>query len=147
MCVCERERVFIKLHISAQSGPVILVILRYSHLPPPVGNMCVCLSFCLCFNSVGSSQGRSGDQSKVTILLYLSSIVGEGGGGGTKLTIFLYSSSTIAIKGFINQGGGMGAGGGTSVAAATTREKTIRADLLYSTVVNFITESRGRGFV
>ena len=41
----------------------------------------------------------------------------------------------------------MGAGGGTSVAAATTREKTIRADLLYSTVVNFITESRGRGFV
>ena len=31
MCVCVCACVFIKLHITAQSGPVILVILSHSH--------------------------------------------------------------------------------------------------------------------
>ena len=39
MCVC----VFIKLHITAQSGPVILVILCHSHLP----SVWVCVFVCI----------------------------------------------------------------------------------------------------
>ena len=31
VCVCVCVRVFIKLHITAQSGPIILVILYHSH--------------------------------------------------------------------------------------------------------------------
>ena len=48
MCVC--VCVFIKLHITAQSGPVILVILCPTRIDPPKGrsmilvtNVCVCV--------------------------------------------------------------------------------------------------------
>ena len=50
ICVC----VFIKLHITAQSGPVILVILCHRIDPPKGGSMilvtkvCVCVCVCVC---------------------------------------------------------------------------------------------------
>ena len=39
MCVCVCVCVFIELHITAQSGPVILVILCHSLDPPKGGSM------------------------------------------------------------------------------------------------------------
>ena len=48
MCVC----VFIELHITAQSGPVVLVILCHSRFDPPKGGsmilVCVCVCVCRC---------------------------------------------------------------------------------------------------
>ena len=40
MCVCVYVCVFIKLHITTQSGPAILVILCHS--------VCVCVCVCVC---------------------------------------------------------------------------------------------------
>ena len=53
VCVC--VRVFMKLHITAQSGPVILVILCHSHRSSQEGgindtyyeNLCVCVCVCV----------------------------------------------------------------------------------------------------
>ena len=48
LCVC----VFINLHITAQSGHVILVVLCHSHYPPKGLclriRVCVCVCVCMC---------------------------------------------------------------------------------------------------
>ena len=44
VCVC----VFIKLHITAQSGPVILVILCHSHYPPKRRSIILVTWMCVC---------------------------------------------------------------------------------------------------
>ena len=58
MCVC----VFIKLHITAQSGPVILVILCHSH-PPKGGSMILVTSVCVCMLCACSHLNYSGGQT------------------------------------------------------------------------------------
>ena len=74
VCVC----VFIKLHITAQSGPVILVIICHSHC------VCVCVCVCVCFSFpfildvkfVGcTSRGHTGGSSHRIFLIHLPSAV------------------------------------------------------------------------
>ena len=48
VCVCVCVCVFNKLHITAQSGPVILVILCHSnYLPEGINDTCVCVCVCV----------------------------------------------------------------------------------------------------
>ena len=59
MCVC--VCVFIKLHITAQSGPVILVILCHSHWSSQGGiNVCMCVCVCVCVFSKLHITAQSG---------------------------------------------------------------------------------------
>ena len=49
VCVC----VFTKLHITAQSGPVMRVILCHSHWSPPKGGSVILLvGVCVCFSQI-----------------------------------------------------------------------------------------------
>ena len=58
VCVC----VFIKLHITAQSGPVILVIICHLHWSSQGGIVCVCV--CVCCHPIYSGRQICGRTSR-----------------------------------------------------------------------------------
>ena len=78
MCVC--VYVFIKVHIAAQSGPVILVILWATRInPPKQEGMCVCVCvffpFILDARLVDVPAGVTQEEGHAGFLIHLPSAV------------------------------------------------------------------------